>query len=123
MPEQHNESDVSSDAERTGDDLVIVQVDPDLGELIPNFLSNRQTDIQMIQLSLECDDYPKIRRIGHSLRGAGGAFGFDHLSDIGTQIEEAALAADDVRIRTLTLELAEFMRRAVVVFALATGRA
>lgn len=97
-------------------DAVVVYVDPDLEDLIPGFFQNRQKDIQRLSEALEQGDYETISGIGHSMKGAGGGYGFDRVTDLGAVIEEAAKAQDKERIREAVGELAEYMSRVEVVY-------
>jgi HPt (histidine-containing phosphotransfer) domain-containing protein len=95
---------------------ITVEVDTDLEDLIPGFLQNRRDDVQSIQESLAADDLERIRVIGHSMKGAGGGYGFDGLTDIGADIESAALAGDVEQIRSSVQELTDYLDRVNIVF-------
>lgn len=98
------------------EDAIVVRVDPDLEDLIPSFMANRQVDVQTIGNALDRHDFIMLRRLGHSLCGAGAAFGFDRVSAIGAQLEAAALASNPERVRDVAVELAAYMRRVVIVY-------
>lgn len=90
---------------------IIVQTDPDLADLIPGFLNNRVTDVASIRTLLGERDFDAIRLLGHSMKGAGGGYGFDKITELGDQIEVAALAADSAAIATANDELADYLSR------------
>ena len=69
---------------------ILIHADIDLEDLTPGFLENQKRDADKIKFLLESDDYESIQRIGHSMRGSGGGYGFDEISNIGTGIEQAA---------------------------------
>jgi histidine phosphotransfer protein HptB len=69
---------------------IIVQVDPDLEELVPGFLENRSLDVKKLRSELEKNDFENIRSIGHSIKGVGGGYGFALISELGANIETAA---------------------------------
>ncbi len=73
------------------DILYQAYIDGDLADLIPEYLDNRRNDIALIELALQAGDFGKIRTIGHSMKGSGGGFGFDRITEIGQTLEEAAL--------------------------------
>ncbi|TDJ68612.1 MAG: Hpt domain-containing protein, partial [Proteobacteria bacterium] len=56
---------------------IIVNIDPDLEDLIPGFLNNRAHDVRAINDLLDAEDFGAIRLLGHSMKGAGGGYGFD----------------------------------------------
>ncbi len=62
---------------------VIVEVDADLADLVPNFLANRQKDLQQIAAALERADNDALRIIGHNMKGVGGGYGFSDITEFG----------------------------------------
>ena len=95
---------------------IIIQGDPDLEDLIPGFLENRRNDVEKLRTCLEADDFESMRILGHSMKGAGGGYGFDAITEFGASIEEAAKAGDAARIATTTDELAAYLERVEVVY-------
>ena len=98
----------------SSNERIIVQVDPDLKEFIPEFLQNRRDDVGTLRDALERLDWETIRRIGHRLRGSGGGYGFDAITDIGAKLESAAKQADPPPVRALIDDLAAYLERVVV---------
>jgi HPt (histidine-containing phosphotransfer) domain-containing protein len=98
-------------AARTPAARIQIEVDPDLAELIPGFLANREQDVATIRTALPQGDLTLIRRIGHGMKGEGAAFGFDGLSDLGAELEQAALAADTSEIARLSDAIADYLGR------------
>ena len=98
------------------EDKIIVKIDPDLEDLIPTFLQNRHNDIDSMRTALTEDIFDTIRIIGHSMKGAGGGYGFDPITEIGGEIEEAALAKDKNVIEAGVVKLVDYLARIVVSF-------
>lgn len=98
-------------------DKIIVQCDPDLKDLIPGYLSNRDKDIIAVRECLGVGDFEKIRTIGHSMKGSGGGYGFDAITDLGDRIEDAALANDANEIDQAIRDLEVFVSQVEVVFS------
>ncbi len=90
---------------------IIVEVDQDIEELIPLFMSTREKDITGLAAGLAAGDFTALRMIGHSMKGAGGAFGFAPVSTIGDSIETAALASDAATIHTQLAALRDYLAR------------
>lgn len=67
----------------------VVIIDRDLEDLIPGFLAKRQEDIAAILTAIQANDYETIRIVGHTLKGIGGGYGFDKLTEIGAALELA----------------------------------
>jgi len=98
-------------------DKIIVQCDPDLEDLIPGYMSNRNKDIIALRTCLTVGDFEKIRTIGHSMKGSGGGYGFDTITDLGEQIEDAALASDTSEIDQAVQKLEDYVNRVKVVYS------
>lgn len=96
-------------------DRIPVIIDPDLADLVPGFLNNRRHDVDKLKHLLESDNFTDIRMIGHCMKGAGGGYGFDPITDIGGTIERAALASDRQTIRQGIEQLADYLARVDVV--------
>jgi HPt (histidine-containing phosphotransfer) domain-containing protein len=105
-----------SEAENATADRITVTVDADLEELIPGFLENRDEDLVALREALTRSDFEAIRLLGHSLKGVGGGYGFEAVSDLGRQIEDAAKERDAATIGVHTEELAGYLSRVEVVY-------
>jgi Hpt domain len=90
---------------------IIVKVDPELEDLIPGFLSNRRNDVVTIRALVADGDFDTVRLLGHSMKGAGGGYGFDPITDLGGVIEEAALKGNVARILDTVSELEDYLAR------------
>ena len=90
---------------------IIVYADPDIGEIIPGFLENRNSDIDKYLKALEQNDFETIRILGHSMKGSGAGYGFDVLTDIGSSIEKAAKKEEGPEIEALVEELKDYLER------------
>ncbi len=98
------------------DDKIVVIVDADLEELIPGFLEHRIKDVQSLRDALAKQDVGNLQSIGHSLKGVGGGYGFDTLSEIGAAIEAAAKQQNLSSIEELIARMADYLQRIDVVF-------
>ncbi|QJR10681.1 hypothetical protein DSM104443_01748 [Usitatibacter rugosus] len=85
------------------------QVDSRLKALLPQFIARCERDSGAALAALDAGDYDTIFTLGHRLTGAGGAYGFDDISEIGRGLQRAARGADAASIRELAQAL---MRRA-----------
>jgi HPt (histidine-containing phosphotransfer) domain-containing protein len=75
-------------------DPIIVKIDRELESLVPRFLDNRRRDIRLIESALAKNDLDSVRKMGHSLKGVGGGYGFAEITRYGAAIEVAAQAGD-----------------------------
>jgi len=102
--------------EDAAQDRIVVEVDKDIEELIPEFLELTRKDVVNIAAALEKGDHELARRIGHSVKGASGGYGFDELGRIGARIEQAAKTQDAEAMGVHVREFASYMDRLEVVF-------
>jgi diguanylate cyclase (GGDEF)-like protein len=73
-----------------------------IADLVPGFLDDRRRDVVSIFRRGERGDFEAVRRLGHNMRGSGGGYGFDAITDFGAALELAAMQAlpDEIRTRT-----------------------
>ena len=71
-----------------------VRVDRELEGLVPRFLGNCRRDLGLLEAAIAKSDLDTTRRIGHSLKGVGGGYGFPEITRLGAAIESAAIAGD-----------------------------
>ncbi len=95
---------------------IIAHVDNDLADLIPGYLANRKKDIVAIFAALEKKDLDAIRIIGHSMKGSGGGYGFDTITDIGMLMEKAAKEGRDEDIRLQVNRLENYLCQVEIVY-------
>lgn len=88
---------------------IVVQVDPDLSDLIPGFLSNKRKDAGKIAEAADNADYEALRGLGHKLKGEGGGYGLDGITEIGAALERATAARDLVAVRQCLKQLVEYL--------------
>ena len=67
-----------------------VIVDAELEPLMAGFLRNRQSDLSTLHEALERRSFDTIRIVGHTMKGIGGGYGLDEITEIGKRIELAA---------------------------------
>jgi len=62
--------------------------------LIPRFLEAARGRIDEVQTALTREDFETVRKQAHALRGSGGAFGFDAITELSARLEAAAEVRD-----------------------------
>jgi len=95
---------------------IIVHVDHDLADLIPGYLANRKKDIAAIHEALEKNDMDTVRIIGHSMKGSGGGYGFETITDIGRMMEKAAKEDSDEDILTQVERLEDYLHQLEIIY-------
>ncbi len=94
---------------------VTVEVEPDLIELIPAFLTRKNADLETLKDALAKGDLAAIGALGHRIKGEGGSFGFDAMSEIGAALEQAGKKGDGPSARQLIADLGEYLEKIDVV--------
>ena len=97
-------------------EAIVVHIDKDLEDLIPEFLDNRRGDVESIRGAVANDDYETVRVLGHSMKGSGGGYGFDEITTIGAGLEQAAKRQDRDAIHESLEQLANYLNKVKVVY-------
>ncbi len=94
---------------------IIVEADPDLEDLVPEFLARKRGEVVTIAAALERRDYAALGAFAHRIKGEGGGFGFAAISEIGAALELAARERDAAAAHRQVEALADYLRRVQVV--------
>jgi signal transduction histidine kinase/HPt (histidine-containing phosphotransfer) domain-containing protein len=90
---------------------IVVQVDPEIADLIPGYLEARQGDLIQLHQALNTSDWEAARRLGHTIKGTGGSYGFSRLTEVGGALESAALEGDAQAFTRHLVELEDYLAR------------
>ncbi|MDH4120556.1 MAG: Hpt domain-containing protein [Deltaproteobacteria bacterium] len=93
-----------------------VEVDKELEPLVAEFLERRRQDMPLLKAALAKGDFETLRTKGHQVKGAGGGYGFDHLSQIGRAIEEAAKVKNGPAIQTQLDDMESYLAGVEVIY-------
>lgn len=88
---------------------IVVEVDAELADLVPNFLANRKKDLQQISAAIERSDHAALRIIGHNMKGVGGGYGFGDITELGKNLELAAKDANQDAIRSVLQRYQDYL--------------
>lgn len=97
-------------------DQLTVEISHDLEEIVPIFLGNRQKDVQTLRDALAKQDFKTVQTLGHRMKGDGGGFGFNRITEIGAAMERAAKLEDPSTIEQHIVQLEDFLNRVTVVY-------
>jgi signal transduction histidine kinase/DNA-binding response OmpR family regulator len=95
---------------------VLVRVEEEFRDLMPDFLTNRRQDVESIRHALDEDDFETIQSLGHGMKGAGGCYGFDSIGELGEGFERAAHERNNAEIRKHLVELSRYLERVELVY-------
>jgi len=105
----------SSKKENSRKDTILVRANPKFADMIPGFLQNRRQDVIAMLDALDRGDFETVESLGHGMKGAGGSFGFEAITDIGAALEQAAASADTDASRNWVGELSSYLARVEIV--------
>jgi hypothetical protein len=88
-----------------------LNVEPGLRELVPGFLANRRKDLEVIGRALHSGNLEAIRVVGHNIRCFSRVYGFDDLTALGEEIQQAASECSTLRIVHAQTRLADYLSR------------
>ncbi|MEZ4524926.1 MAG: EAL domain-containing protein [Desulfobacterales bacterium] len=112
-PKYHLERKEKSDSRKKH----VVRVDPELKELIPEFMNVTQKEISSLQHALKAGDYEMIRRLGHRIKGASLCYCFEELAGIAHDVEKSGQEKDSLDyIWKLADRLSGYMAQVEVVY-------
>jgi signal transduction histidine kinase/DNA-binding response OmpR family regulator len=90
-------------------ELDIEDVDPDIADLMPQFIENRQKDVKEFRKHLELQNFKELSRLGHSMKGSGTAYGFPRLTLLGDKLQESGKKAEKEKLYSLIAELEAYL--------------
>jgi HPt (histidine-containing phosphotransfer) domain-containing protein len=85
-----------------------------IADLVPEYLDHRDGDVVALTDALACGDMERVRTLGHSMKGSGGGYGFDGISEIGSRLEDAGKQSDAAAARTAIEDLVAYLRNVEV---------
>jgi len=78
---------------------------PSIDDLVPTFLAARRKDVDVLEQALEEGDLETVRRLGHQMKGCGTPYGFPRITELGMELERAAIQEDMATITVSTGQL------------------
>ena len=102
--------------ETAPDGRFLAYVDADMEEMVPGFLERRHQDISAIQEALDHRDYDAVHILGHSMKGSGGGYGFDGITELGACLELAAKDQNHEELVRLVEQLSTYLRNVEIIY-------
>lgn len=59
-------------------------------EIVERYVTRRITDVEVCWSALKNHDFKKVAELAHQMKGNGASFGFQPITDIGSELEVAA---------------------------------
>ncbi len=87
--------------------------DPDLREIVDQFVQEMSDRIAAVVDRMEANDWEGLRRLAHQLKGAAGSYGFEAITPLAARLEVAIREAHpEDAIRRAVESLVSACRRA-----------
>jgi HPt (histidine-containing phosphotransfer) domain-containing protein len=90
------------------------EVDAELADLMPQYLSNRWVDLREMRRCLADERYSEIVAITHRIRGTAASYGFLGLGDIADALQQAARDGDGGAIECRLDDYDLYMRTVII---------
>ena len=84
--------------------------DDEWAEMQEMYINHTSKELDKINNNLDLDSLEAIRIFGHNIKGSGGMYGFNEITNLGLQIEIAAKASDLDSIKSSLSELGTFLK-------------
>lgn len=105
-----------TDHDRLQSEKIIIHADPDIQDMIPSFLENRKKDLAQFERDLPERRFDEIRSVAHKIKGNSAGYGFQKLSEIGAELEDAARSKSIERVQNLLNDMADYLKRVEVIY-------
>ena len=80
----------------------------EMQEMYINFTSK---ELEKIQKGMDTATMESLRTFGHNIKGSGGMYGFDSVTELGAKIEAAAKEDKLEEIRSFFKDLSDFLEQ------------
>jgi len=96
---------------------LIIQIDTDLKDIIPEFMMVRAQDVNLLKSYVITQDFDQIIKLGHRMKGSSASYGFIAMSEIGRQLEHAGKIKDINLIKKNIESLENYLLRIEIIFS------
>lgn len=93
-----------------------VSIDKDIQDIVPGYVETRRREIPELLAFHSAGDLESLRKAGHKLAGSGGGYGFDRISELGTQIETLSRAGDAAGVAARLADLRDYIENLEIVY-------
>jgi CheY-like chemotaxis protein len=88
---------------------ILLRVKTSLADRAPAYLQNCRQNVIVMLDALDRVDFETVASLGHQMRGSGGAYGFQPITDICIALQEAGETADEDVSRKCVGELSNYL--------------
>lgn len=69
-------------------------IDPILMDLLPDFIDSLFEDLKNVREAVSREDFLTVKKIAHTMKGNGGTYGLNEITEVGREMEERAIHED-----------------------------
>jgi len=84
--------------------------DDEWAEMQGMYISHTLKELNTIKEDIKSTTYDSLRTFGHNIKGSGGMYGFNEITDMGANIESAAKDSDIDKIKSNLETLEIFLK-------------
>ncbi len=85
-------------------------IDKDLEDLVPGYVESIISDLRLILQALEESDFETAKTLSHRMKGSGGGYGIQRISDSGLIMEKASSDKNSELVRQETESLIHYLQ-------------
>lgn len=93
-----------------------VVVAKDLEDLVPVFMGNRRKEVDTLRAATAAADFEQLRQIGHRMKGVGNSYGFEYVSTLGKEIEDAGKAQNVPAAEACIAAYVEYLEKVEIAY-------
>lgn len=90
---------------------ITARVPRELAHIAPSYLDSVRQALVDMRAALDSGELDPARRKSHQMKGEGASYGFDHISELGREIQLAAEAGDERAVGDGLARLADYLER------------
>jgi PAS domain S-box-containing protein len=90
-------------------DPIVLRVRSSIAKRIPTYLQHCRQNVVVMLDALDRVDFETVVSLAHQMRGSGGAYGFQPITDIGAALQQAGESADNDVSRKWVKELSNYL--------------
>lgn len=95
---------------------IIVRIDAELQDIVPQFLENRRADVAKLMNAAQAGALGEAHFIAHNLAGTGAGYGFEEISVIGRAMCDAIKTNRPDELPSLISRLQAYLDAVEVVY-------
>lgn len=96
---------------------ILVHIERGLEELIPMFFEESENEIQELRAAVASGDLTTIKLLGHRIKGSSLSYGFEGMSIIGKEIEDAVIQnKSQAELLKLVDQLVHYVRHVEIIY-------